>query len=94
MAQSAGFRKIRPCEPILVDYVFAHQGYLADQTRIFALKDLPDHLISAYQAMLDLQAILKKAAVPGVASGSLYETSLEFAKSQGYEDYFMGVGPQ
>ena len=94
VAQSSSFRKINAYEPVLVDYVFAHQGYLADQTRIFALKGLSEHLISAHQAMLDLQALLKQAAIPGVKAGSLYETALEFVKSCGYEDHFMGVGPQ
>ena len=36
VAQGPGFKRIRRHEPVLVDYVFAHQGYLADHTRIFS----------------------------------------------------------
>src|SRR5210317_1197945 len=35
--QGAGFRKIQKNEPVLVDYVFALNGYLSDHARIFCL---------------------------------------------------------
>ena len=94
VAQSAGFRKIQAHEPIVVDYVFVYQGYLSDHARIFSIGELPDDLLRAHRRMLALQARLKEAILPGVTSGDVYDSALAFAESEGYADFFMGVGPQ
>ncbi len=36
MAQGPGYKTIQRHEPVLVDYVFAYNGYLSDHTRIFS----------------------------------------------------------
>ena len=94
VAQGPAPDPIRPHEPILVDYVFAHNGYIADQTRIFSLGALPDELMAAHQAMLDIQAAIRDLARPGISAGTLYETAVRMAADKGYADHFMGVGPQ
>lgn len=94
VAQSAGFRPIRRHEPVLVDYVFAYRGYISDHARIFAIGRLPDELVQAHRAMLDLQARIKSMAKPGVASGSIYDVGLDCVKRLGYFDHFMGVGAE
>jgi Xaa-Pro aminopeptidase len=91
VAQGPGFRRIRRHEPVLLDYVFACQGYLSDHTRIFSLDDLSDEWIRAHEAMLKIQSAIKKAARPGVVVGDLYETAIEMAADLGYADYFMGA---
>jgi Xaa-Pro dipeptidase len=73
VAQGAGFSIIRPGEPILLDYVFALNGYISDHTRIFALESLPDDLLRAQESMLGLQRQLKLAARPGVTAGAVYD---------------------
>jgi Xaa-Pro aminopeptidase len=90
VAQGAGFRPIRRNEPVLVDYVFAHEGYLADHTRIFSLGPLSDELTSAHEAALEVSRLIKDRARPGVQSGALYEMALERMKELGYADHFMG----
>jgi Xaa-Pro dipeptidase len=94
VAQGAGFGKIQPHQPILLDYVFAWQGYIADHTRIFALGDLPDDLMAAHQAMLDLQNALKKQARPGLRVGDLYAFAIQWTADRGYGDWFMGADDQ
>ncbi len=93
VGQGSSFRKIRRHEPILVDYVFAYQGYLSDHTRIFSLGELPETLVKAHRAMLEVQSLVKDRARPGVKAGDLYELALEKTAELGYEDYFMGGGP-
>ena len=90
--QGAGFNKIRRNEPVLVDYVFALNGYLSDHTRIFCLGELPDDLLAAHQAMLDIQEQVKEQARPGVASGDIYDLMLSVVEEKGYGEWFMGVG--
>lgn len=92
VAQGPSFRPIRRREPILVDYVFAHQGYLSDHTRIFAIEGLPDELLRAHQAMLAVQSMVRKAAKPGVRTGDVYDMAVAMAAELGYSDNFMGVG--
>ncbi len=92
VAQGPGFRPIRTHEPVLVDYVFALSGYYSDHARIFSIGDLPDELMAAHAAMLDVQALIKRAAKPGVKSGDIYDLALKRATELGYGEYFMGIG--
>jgi Xaa-Pro dipeptidase len=92
VGQGAGLRPIGRDEPILVDYVFALNGYLADHARIFCIGRLPDELLAAHEAMLDLQEQMKSAAHPGARVGDLYQQMVDRADELGYHDWFMGVG--
>ena len=92
IGQGAGFKKIARNEPVLFDYVFAWQGYISDHTRVFSIGPLPDELLRAHAAMLEIQEEVKVRAVPGVSSGDLYETMIALAAAKGYEEFFMGVG--
>lgn len=94
VAQSAGFRTIQRHEPVMLDYVFAHRGYISDHTRIFSLGRLSDDLVRAHTTMLDLQAEIQRMAKPGVVSGSIYEFALKYVTGRGYAEHFMGVGPE
>ncbi len=90
--QGAGFNKIQRNEPILVDYVFALNGYLSDHTRIFCLGELPEELLEAHEAMLDIQERVVQHAKPGIASGDVYDLMISLAEEKGYNEWFMGVG--
>ncbi len=92
VAQGAGFKEIQRDEPILVDYVFALNGYMSDHTRIFCIGKLPDRLLRAHDAMLEIQEQVKSIARPGVSSGALYDLMLQSARAKGWEENFMGVG--
>jgi Xaa-Pro aminopeptidase len=94
VAQGPSSRSIGRHEPVLLDYVFAHRGYLSDHTRIFALGELPEELMKAHAAMLEVQALVKNAGRPGVPAGELYQLAIDAAADRGYADHFMGVGAQ
>lgn len=90
VAQGAGFTTIAPNEPVLLDFVFALNGYLSDHTRVFALGSLPDDLIAGHEAMLKIQAKIKSTAKPGVPAGQIYDLGIQMATDAGYGPYFMG----
>ncbi|MFO7713439.1 M24 family metallopeptidase [Desulfosarcina sp.] len=92
VAQGPSFRKIRPNEPILLDYVFSWKGYISDHTRIYAIGRLPQALVDAHAHMLDLQEHIKALAKPGTSAGELYTAALEMAVRKGVGDNFMGAG--
>jgi Xaa-Pro dipeptidase len=92
IAQSAGFKKILPHEPVLVDYAFVHDGYISDQTRIFCIGSISSQLHRAHYTMLMLQELIKKSALPGVTGAEIYDLALDFVKEKEVDDYFMGSG--
>lgn len=92
IGQGAGWRKIGVNEPVLVDYVFALDGYISDHARIFSIGRLPGELEAAHEAMLEIQEEIKKQAKPGAITGELYELMIAMADKKGYADSFMGVG--
>jgi Xaa-Pro aminopeptidase len=94
VAQGPSFRPIQRNEPVLVDYVFAFNGYYSDHARIFSLGKPHQELMTAHMAMLDVQDLIKKAAIPGTKSGDLYDLALERTRELGYDKYFMGVGKE
>ncbi len=91
VAQGAGFARIQPHQPILLDYAFALNGYISDHTRILAIGSLPDDLLAAHEAMLRIQERIKCEAKPGVSGGHLYDLAVNLAAEAGYADHFMGA---
>ncbi len=94
IAQGPSYKTIQRHEPVMVDYIFAYNGYLSDHTRIFSLGSLPEQLLEAHAAMLEVQQMIKKVAQPGVASGEIYDQALAKTRELGYEDHFMGAGSE
>ncbi|UCD82543.1 MAG: aminopeptidase P family protein [Desulfobacterales bacterium] len=92
VAQGPSYKTIRRHEPVMVDYIFAYNGYLSDHTRIYSLGAMPQELLDAHAAMLQVQEMVKKIARPGIASGAVYDQALEKTAELGYEKYFMGTG--
>jgi len=91
-AQGSSKRKIRRGEPILFDYVFVTDGYIVDQTRIFAIGKLPDKLMRAHDAMIEIQNAVASAAKPGITGGELFQLAVNLARQHGYEENFGGLG--
>lgn len=94
IGQGAGYRKIKTEEPVLVDYVFALEGYLSDHARIFCMGELSEQLKNAHDSMLEIQEHIKNIAKPGAITGDIYETMVQLAQEKGYGEHFMGVGPR
>ena len=92
MPRGPSRRPIQRGEPILVDYVSAYDGYLVDQTRLFALGSLSDRWVAAYEAMLAVQEAIREAARPGALCADLYDLAVAKAGELGYAEGFMGHG--
>lgn len=91
--QSGGERLLRPGEPIMVDLVAGHEGYLVDKTRIFALGRLRDaDLLDAHRAALKLQDEVSSRLRPGANCGQIYTQVMEIASASPHRAGFMGWG--
>ena len=89
--QGAGLKRIEKGEPIIVDFAGCVDGYLVDQTRVFALGGLSDRMKRAYDDMLRVQERMTEVAVPGTPWGEVYDVCLALAVELGYADSFMGA---
>ena len=94
VAQGSSLRPIQRHEPVLMDYVFALDGYVVDQTRIFAIGGLPEELVAGHKAMLKVQDALRAAAKLSATGGELYDLAVELAAELGYGEHFMGYGDE
>ena len=88
--QGAGHKKIRRNEPIIVDFAGCIDGYMVDQTRMFAIGGLSDRLKKGYEDMLSVQERMIKLANERATWGDIYDECLAMATAQGYADSFMG----
>ena len=88
--QSAGLKRMERNEPIVVDFAGCVDGYLSDQTRVFAIGGISDRLAKGYDDMLRVQERMKEIVVPGALWGAVYGECLGLAARMGYADNFMG----
>lgn len=88
--QGCGGREIRPHEPIIVDFAGSRDGYLVDQTRVFAVGGISDRLSAAYDDMLAVQERMREVTVSGAAWGDIYDSCMQLAVELGHADHFMG----
>jgi len=87
----AGLKRIEAHEPILVDFGGCVDGYLIDQTRVFALGSISDRLARGYDDMLKIQRLMTDIVEPGASWGGVYDRCLKLAVEMGYGDNFMGA---
>jgi len=88
--QSAGLKRMERNEPIVVDFAGCVDGYLSDQTRVFAIGGIPERLRKGYEDMLRVQQRMMELVLPGTPWGVIYGECLELAVRLGYADNFMG----
>ena len=85
-----GDKKLRAGEPILIDSVFVHEGYLVDCTRIYAFGELESHFVAAHDVSRMCHDLFKAHVKPGMYIPDLYRMVAEFVEDKGLDDVFMG----
>jgi len=90
--QGAGKKRLAPGEPISIDLFGCFNGYVVDQTRMYALGSLPERAWEAFRVIEDLYRLFEDLARPGVLAGDIYQRLRQEVKDQGWEEYFMGQG--
>jgi Xaa-Pro dipeptidase len=89
--QGASWRRIQANEPVVIDTGSFVEGYLADQTRMLSIGELPEHLARAYDDMLRVQSLMEGLVKPGIAWAKVYNVCCALASDLGYVDHFMGA---
>ncbi len=86
-----GHKAFRKGEPILVDLMWAQDGYLVDMARTYAIGGLPEKLVMAYEMTVKVMRNIESATRPGAVAGDLYEIGLEMASRSPFAGNFMGA---
>jgi Xaa-Pro dipeptidase len=81
-------------DPVIADLVGGHDGWLADQTRTFAVGRLDADLHTAHDCAVAILRAVEAELRPGTPAGTLYDLAEGMAVDAGLEDHFMGAGPQ
>jgi Xaa-Pro aminopeptidase len=90
--QGASRKEVAFGEPISIDMAACVNGYVADMTRMYAIKELPELAWRAYDLILELFQIFESEVRAGVLPGDLYQRLLEKVEHQGWGEFFMGPG--
>lgn len=88
--QGGGERRLTRNTPILVDFVGAAGGYIADRTRVFSIGAPPDEALDAHSVCLRILREIEGSLRPGAIPSEIYNAALETARASGLADSFMG----
>jgi Xaa-Pro dipeptidase len=86
-----GHRPFRENEPILVDLMWAQDGYLVDMARTYVIGELPEKLKRAYEMSVKVMRNIERATRAGAVAGDLYEIGMETASRSPFATNFMGA---
>lgn len=91
MGVGASPNKINPALPFMADTVGNFEGYHNDCTRTFTFGKPSDLVKKHYHALQEIYYHAKSLLKPGALCEDIYFSTLEKAKSLGYQDSFMGI---
>ena len=92
IGKGTGREPLRAGDPVIVDLVGAHNGWLTDQTRTFFLGKAPDDLRRAYEVTVQILRAVEAELRPGAIPAQLFELAEQIAIDEGFGDHFMGAG--
>ena len=86
-------RKIRPGEPVLIDWGACVAGYRSDLTRVVFTDTIPPEIGPVYEVVAAAQAAGLKAIRPGVKAKTVDRAAREVVAGAGFGEKFIhGVG--
>ena len=89
----SGHRRIKEAEPILVDLVHVHRGYVSDCTRMYSFGNLSQDWLARLDDMAEIRGSLIDALNKGESCARAWELGRDMALEMGYEDNLMGIAP-
>lgn len=86
----AGYRRLTPGEPVMVDFAVQRGGYHMDETRMFSMGPLSKEAGDACRAAVEIHDRMLEAVEPGCTADGLFRLSRDVARDLGYEDAYLG----
>ena len=92
IAQGASVQKITKGSPVIVDYGGGYNGYITDETRIYAVGWLKEIFLKGYQVSRDIVEETMGFVKEGTDTREIFHRALDRVKKAKLEDFFMGHG--
>ena len=89
----SGFNKIKPNEPVLVDLVHVHRGYVVDMTRMFSLGSLSEEWHQRLNDMIAVKDAVVNVLDKGGFCSQAWAEGQSLAHELGREHNLMGMQP-
>lgn len=89
----SGFSRVKANEPVLVDLVHAHRGYMVDCTRMFVAGRLDETWEKRLDDMVTVKEVVVDVLDQGRPCSEAWEDGLLMAETLGYGDHLMGTTP-
>ncbi len=89
----AGFTKLQAKQPILVDLVHVHRGYVVDATRMYSIGQLPEPWEERLSAMIEVSDSVVTSLGRGEDCSKAWEIGSQLAESMGHSEHLMGMKP-
>lgn len=86
----AGWKRLVPDEPVLVDFATNLNGYHMDETRMFAIGSMPQKALDGCQAAIDIHNGVLETLKPGMTAHEVFEMSVQIARQLGCEAPYLG----
>ena len=92
-ALGAGFNRVNAGDPVLVDIVHVHRGYVADMTRMFSVGPLSNEWVNRLDDMNEIAMTIQNCLGRGENCSVAWATGAAKAEEMGHGEHLMGMGP-
>ena len=92
-SMGSGFTKIKTNEPVLVDLVHLHRGYVVDATRMFVAGSLPPVWQERLEDMITVKEEVVDVLDQGLDCSQAWRKGLALAEELGHGNNLMGMAP-
>ena len=92
-SMGSGFSKIKPNEPVLVDLVHLHRGYVVDMTRMFVAGSLSETWLSRLEDMIAVKEEVVDTLDQGLDCSEAWRRGHALASELGHAENLMGMAP-
>jgi len=89
----AGFTKVMEKDPVLVDIVHVHRGYVSDCTRMFCAGNLPEEWSNRLEDMIEISNAVVNSLAKGDFCSDAWNVGSEIANEMGHSKHLMGMAP-
>ena len=92
-ALGAGFKRIGKGEPVIVDIVHVHRGYVADMTRMFSAGPMDEVWNQRLSNMDEIARAIQDSLARGEHCSEAWNIGHRMAEEMGHGEHLMGQGP-
>ncbi|MEE2746880.1 MAG: M24 family metallopeptidase [Candidatus Thermoplasmatota archaeon] len=92
-ALGAGFNRVKSGDPVLVDIVHVHRGYISDMTRMFSVGPLSNEWVGRLEDMNEIAMAVRYSLANGENCSVAWAKGAAKAEEMGHGDHLMGMGP-